>query len=227
MIASHELLTPLTILKLNVQLAQSRLEKGAPPEPGLLSRVDSAIARIETLIGDLLRTSRIERGELSFRAEPCDLCEICRSAAEHHAASSHRAITLDLPEGRVEAIVDPHGIEHVIGSLLSNALKFSSADKPVTLSLRRSETEAKVRVSDEGAGIPADELPRLFQRFHRVPGVEVQVGSRLGLGLGLYISKAIVDMHGGRIEVESTVGKGSTFTVVLPFDAVNKAALEP
>jgi signal transduction histidine kinase len=152
----------------------------------------------------------------SLRTEPCDLVEICRGAAEQQSATTQREVTLDLRERRVEAVIDRDGIEHVVSNLLSNAIKFSPPDRPVTLSLRSTDGEANVSVPDEGPGIPADELPRLFRRFHRVPGIAVQAGSSVGLGLGLYICKAIVERHRGRIHVESEIGKGSTFSVTLP-----------
>jgi signal transduction histidine kinase len=126
---------------------------------------------------------------------------------------------VDVSEQRVETLADPHGIEHVVSTLLSNALKFSPPERPVTLSLRCAGGRATLSVRDEGPGIVAEELPRLFQRFHRVPGVAVQAGSSVGLGLGLYICKAIVERHGGRVEVESVVGEGSTFSVLLPLRA--------
>jgi signal transduction histidine kinase len=216
MIASHELRTPLTVLKLDLQLARRRLEKAGSPQADLLTRVDGALARMEMLIADLVTTTGIERGDLPFRVEPCDLVEICRGAVEQQSAAKQREITLELPDRRVEAVIDPYGLEHVVHNLLSNALKFSPPDRPVMLSLRSTDDEAIVTVRDEGPGIPAEEVPRLFRRFHRVPGIAVQAGSSVGLGLGLYICKAIVERHGGRVEVQSDVGKGSTFSVTLP-----------
>jgi signal transduction histidine kinase len=216
MTASHELWTPLTALKLDLQLARRRLEKAGLPQAALLTRVDGALARMETLIGDLLTASGIERGDLPLRTEPCDLVEVCRLAAEQQSGATQREVTLALPERAVEAVVDPNGIEHAVSSLLSNALKFSPPNRKVTLTLRAVDAEAVVSVRDEGPGIPAEELPRLFERFHRVPGIAVQSGSMVGLGLGLYICKAIVERHRGRVLVESDVGKGSTFSIVLP-----------
>jgi two-component system, sensor histidine kinase and response regulator len=99
---------------------------------------------------------------------------------------------------------------------LSNALKYSSPDRPVTLELRASPRVATVTVRDEGPGIGVDELPHVFERFYRAPGVDVKAGSQVGLGLGLFIAKAIIGQHGGRIWAESEVGKGSAFSFCLP-----------
>jgi signal transduction histidine kinase len=104
----------------------------------------------------------------------------------------------------------------VVNNLLANALKFSAADRPVVLTLSRVDHEAIVAVRDEGPGNPVGELPLLFRRFYRVPTIEVQSGSKTGLGLGLYICKGIVQRHGGRMWVDSTVGRGSTFSFALP-----------
>jgi signal transduction histidine kinase len=216
MIASHELWTPLTSLKLDLQLARRRLEKAGASQAALLTRADRALARMQIIIRDLLTTSGIARGDLPLRTEPCDLVEVCRRAAEQQGAATRRGVSLDLPERPVEAVIDPHGIEHAVSNLLSNALKFSPVDRPVTLALRSTNGEATVTVRDEGPGIPAEELPLLFDRFHRVPGIPVQAGSSLGLGLGLYICRAIVERHGGCVRVESELGKGSTFSVSLP-----------
>jgi len=144
-----------------------------------------------------------------------DLVPICRQAAQDQVAATERDVRLELPD-QLTAVVDPDAIGHVVSNLLSNALKFSAADRPVVLTLRHVGHEAIVAVRDEGPGIPVGELPRLFQRFYRVPTIEVQAGSKTGLGLGLYIGKAIVQRHGGRMWVESTVGRGSTFSFALP-----------
>jgi signal transduction histidine kinase len=151
-----------------------------------------------------------------LRRERCDLAVVCREAASEESASLGRPVTLHLPSAPVEASVDRERICEAVKHLVSNALKYSPADRPVELSLRADEEAAVIAVRDEGPGIAADEVPCLFERFHRVPGVDVQVSSHVGLGLGLYIAKAIVEQHGGRVEVETAPGRGSTFTITLP-----------
>src|SRR5262249_14185393 len=141
---------------------------------------------------------------------------ICRQAAEDQSAATHRAIAVAVPKEPVDVVVDADGIGHVVANLLSNAIKFSPHERPITLTFHPEARALVVSVHDEGPGIASDELPRLFQRFHRVPGVAIQDGSKIGFGLGLYICKAIIERHGGRIWVDSTVGKGSTFSFALP-----------
>jgi signal transduction histidine kinase len=104
----------------------------------------------------------------------------------------------------------------VLTNLLSNALKYSAQECPVALGVRAEGQRAVLTVRDEGAGIPAESLPHLFERFYRVPGVQVQSGSGVGMGLGLFITHEIVERHGGTIQVQSAVGEGTTFTVTLP-----------
>jgi signal transduction histidine kinase len=148
--------------------------------------------------------------------EQCDLGEVCRTAAAEQMDVTEREIILLLPDSPVWANADADRISQVLANLLSNALKYSADDRPVTLSLRRERREVVVSVHDEGAGIPEDLLPHLFDCFYRVPGVQVQSGSGIGLGLGLYISKEIVEQHGGRIWVTGGIGSGSTFSFSLP-----------
>lgn len=215
-IASHELKTPLTSLKTLAQLTHRRLEREDVAVPSHLIGMERAISRMETLVDDILDVSRIESGKLALRPERSDLVGICRQAAEEQAAASGRAITLDVPDGSVPIEVDVDRISQVLANLLSNALKYSPQASPVTLTIARVGEEAVIRVRDHGQGIPPEELPRIFDRFYRVPGIQVQVGSGVGLGLGLYISCEIVERHGGRIWAESKQGEGSTFSVALP-----------
>ncbi len=104
----------------------------------------------------------------------------------------------------------------MLSNLLSNALKYSAAERRVALRLRQREGCATFAVRDKGQGIPLEAIPRLFERFYRAPGVKVQHGSGVGLGVGLYISRELIEMHGGQIEVHSTIGRGTTVIFTLP-----------
>ncbi|HEX8036755.1 MAG TPA: ATP-binding protein [Ktedonobacterales bacterium] len=215
-VVSHELKTPLTTLKMLAQLTRRRMERMGVLDVDHGARMERAVERMERLVNDLLDVSRIESGRLALDMERCDLVEVCRTAAAEQMDVTEREIILLLPEDHVQVNADPDRISQVLANLLSNALKYSAGDRPVMLSLRRERREVVVSVHDEGGGIPEDLLPHLFDRFYRVPGVQVQSGSGVGLGLGLYISKDIVEQHGGRIWAKGSIGAGSTFSFSLP-----------
>lgn len=135
-------------------------------------------------------------------------------------AISQRTIILDLPATPVLVCIDAHRIAQVLTNMLANALKYSAGDTSVRLTVHPTEAVAVVQISDCGPGISPEALPHLFERFYRVPGVQASHGSGGGLGLGLYISKRLVEAHGGTIGVESELGKGSRFWFTLPLAKV-------
>lgn len=215
-IASHELKTPLTTMKLLIQLAQRELERANVPKVIHVERMGRSIARMEQLINDLLDISRIDSDKLIMRPELCNLATLCQQAAEEQATATSRAITFVAQGTPVEMTVDGERIGQVITNLLSNALKYSPAHEPVALTFVQEEEAGIISVQDKGSGIPANALPHIFDRYYRVPGIEVMSGSGVGLGLGLHICREIVERHGGQIWAESTLGSGSTFYVALP-----------
>ena len=239
-IASHELRTPITAAKANVQIAGRQLDtvlRGLPPDQGtpgtvthgiervrtLLERTDRQLDRQDRLVGDLLDVSRIQTGKLDIQPERVDLGVIVREAVrEQRLAQPGRDITLTPPPGETPVIVeaDADRIGQVVTNYLTNALKYSSEHAPVVVRLERDDTEgvggvARVEVRDEGPGLPLEQRARVWERFHRAPGIEAQ-SAGVGLGLGLYISKTIVERHGGAVGVESVPGQGSTFWFTLP-----------
>lgn len=228
-IASHELKTPLTSLRAYTQSARRRLERSPTATGGTaalehavdmvrqaLERIERQSDRLGVLVDDLLDVARIEAGRLMLRRVRADLADVCRQAAEDQRHSTGRPITVDLPPRPVEALIDPDRIEQVVINFLSNALKYSAPDAPVNLTLQVEGTLARVAVRDDGPGLPPGERERVFERFHRVPGVEVRSGSGVGLGIGLFISREIVERHHGRVWVESQPGHGSTFLFEIP-----------
>ncbi len=112
-------------------------------------------------------------------------------------------------------VADADRLGQVVTNLLTNALKYSPPDRPVNIDLAVDERQVCVTVRDEGSGLPREEQDRVWEPFHRVPGIEAQGGAKGSLGLGLYICKTIVELHGGRVGVESEEGKGSTFWFTL------------
>ena len=216
-VASHELKTPLTTLKILAQMNSRRLKASdAEQAHEQAAHMEVAIGRMERLINDLLDVSRIQTGKLLLNMDLCDLTRLCSQVAEEQRIATGRAITLKLPERPLLTHADAERIGQALTSLLANALKYSRECAPVTLRLRRVGREAVVSVRDEGSGISPEARERIFDRFYRVNGTQVQSGSGVGLGLGLYIAKEIVERHNGRIWVESELGRGSLFCFALP-----------
>ena len=230
-IAAHELRTPLTSLLMNLDLLERRFadtplaDRTTEELASLLRRVDMVLGlmtrqgrRLDRLISDLVDASRVRTGKLEFHLRPCDLAAIVREAVEEQRqAQPHRAIDLVLPEDtQVLLVADAERLGQVVTNYLTNALKYSRKDQPVEVRLRLDDDTARVCVRDHGPGLPVEEQSRVWELFHRAPGIEVQSGSGIGLGLGLHICKTIIESHGGRVGVDSAEGQGSTFWFTLP-----------
>ncbi len=232
--ASHELKTPLTSMKLHLQLAQRRVRALGERQPETPAEFHKALAqlqdqftrshqqveRLDRLVNDLLDVSRIQAGHLEMRPEPADLLAIVRERVEEQRqVHTRRSIRLRVSREQPAPIVaDAERIGQVVTNFLTNALKYSPEHEPVEVGIDIDEHQAQARVwvRDAGPGIPAEEQARVWVRFHRVAGIEVQSGSGVGLGLGLHISKTIIEEHQGQVGVESTPGQGSTFWFTLP-----------
>ncbi|KFE62992.1 sensor histidine kinase [Hyalangium minutum] len=217
-VASHELKTPLTPLNLRLQTLRRELErKGAPLDP---LRIKEHVAvlqrqckRLSTLAEGLLDVSRLEAGRLVLDLDYVDLSALMREVVSRFAAQAERTSTL-LEVTAPEPVVgrwDRIRLEQVVSSLLSNALKYG-AGRPIHISVEQVTTGARLTVRDEGIGISPEHLPRIFDRFERAVSAE-HFG---GLGLGLYLTRHLVEAFGGTIRALSEPGKGSTFEVNLP-----------
>jgi signal transduction histidine kinase/CheY-like chemotaxis protein len=228
-IVSHELRTPVTSIKSSIQLMLRRAQRAAQEETASLSqpslrqleslrRAERQLQRLTRLLDDLLDLSRIRAGRLELRLELCDLAALARDVVEAEAlAHPDRHISLKgATRASIPILGDPDRIGQVITNYLTNALKYSAPDQPVALCIRHNSTTARVEVQDQGPGIPPDEQEHIWELFHRVPGIAVQSGSAVGLGLGLHISKTLIERHQGRVGVSSVPGQGSTFWFTLP-----------
>jgi PAS domain S-box-containing protein len=241
-IAGHELRTPVTAFKANLQIAERRTRQalqangraaaGAPSERNesgsaarellapllhLLERARLAAERQERLVEDLLDVSRISSGQLEYRMAPIDLTALVRETVEERRLGAPgRRIELKTPAAPVMVTADADRIGQVLTNYVTNAAKYSEGDRPIVVTLRVRGTPARVEVRDQGPGLAPEQRRHLFERFYRVPGMTVMNGSGVGLGLGLYISKTIVERHGGEVGVESAPGEGSTFWFALP-----------
>jgi PAS domain S-box-containing protein len=215
-VIAHELRTPLTSLKMTIQLLRRRMHHGTPPRPEQYDLMIAGVDRMNRLIDDLLDAARLETNQLTLDRARCDLTTLCQHAIQEQKLASGRAITAWLPAAPVYVDADHQRISQVLTNLLTNALKYSPADRPVTVRMTVDDCTARVEVGDNGPGIPPEHLCRIFARFYRVPGIQIQHGNGVGLGIGLYISKALVERHGGQIGVESAAGQGATFWFTLP-----------
>lgn len=214
-VAAHELRTPLSTMK---AWMHATLEDGEEVAPERLRRILEGIARqtdkMERLVDDLLDVSRLSVGRMLLERRLVDLSEVAASVLAQVAATSkgHR-FTLDAA-CRVPVFADETRLEQVLTNLLTNAVRYSPNGGVIELAVGVEGDEAVIEVRDEGVGIPPEQLQRVFERFYRA-SPEVKLGAD-GLGVGLWICHELVAMHGGRIEVESHVGHGSTFRVRLP-----------
>jgi signal transduction histidine kinase len=218
-VVAHDLLSPITGIRLYLQMQERRLRKGQPPflpEDEHVDTLNTNLLRMERLVRDLREMASIESGALTLERHRCDLGALCRKEVEvQEMLVPERMIHLELPEEAILAEVDEQRIGQVIANFLSNALKYSPADQPVKLTLRADKAAVYISIKDKGAGIPEAELDHIWERYHRVEGIQAHDGTQ-SLGLGLYICRAIVERHEGRVGVESTVGVGSTFWFTLP-----------
>ena len=212
-VAAHELRTPLTALQLKLQ----GLERGlAAADPRRFQRLEGAVRqteRLSRLIDRLLDVSRIAQGRLDLWLEEFDLAVLVRQVADNFrepAAQARAPLELQLPE-KAEGSWDRLRIEQVLVNVLSNAVKYG-AGKPVSVKLEVEQERVRLAVRDQGIGIPAEDVSRIFGRFQRAASIR----NYGGLGLGLYITRYIVEAHRGTIAVASSVGEGSTFSIDLP-----------
>jgi two-component system, sensor histidine kinase and response regulator len=181
--------------------------------------IDDAAQRLFRLINDYLDFAKIDAGYLRLDLAKVDLIQVVESSARfaHLKAQARRQhLALDLPPGAVMAQADAERLKQVLDNLLSNAIKYTPEGGQITLALRVEDEQAVLQVSDTGRGIPKEALPRLFTKYHRVPGEATR--GILGTGLGLLIVKEIVEAHGGSVQVTSdgVAGSGTVFTIRFP-----------
>ncbi len=226
-IASHELKTPITSLKLQFQMAARQIEGGDPRvfmEASVRKRVDAVnrqLDRMTRLIEDMLDVTRVSSGKLHIERKRFDLSALVRDTTERFAEQFRivdSAIDVKI-EDAVFFVGDEYRMEQVVSNLLTNAIKYG-ASKPVHVVLEGRGERVRFTVRDEGIGIAESDRARVFERFERAVGA----ANVSGLGLGLYITRQIVAALGGTITLESELGRGSTFTVDLPRESAGVKA---
>lgn len=214
-IASHELKTPLTSLKINTQF-QKRLIDSRPEEAFEQERVskyvnsnEKTISRIEKLVDDMLDLSRIQLGKLTIEKESFDLAKLTSEIVERMDLQASQPIQY-LGPANCDVIADSLRIEQVLVNLVSNAIKYGLG-KPIKITLE-CDSRVKISVSDQGPGIRPEDQEKIFHRFERAN----EDKNISGFGIGLFVSREIIEAHRGKISVSSELGKGSTFNIVLP-----------
>jgi signal transduction histidine kinase len=229
---AHEIKNPVTAILSNTQWVERRLERllGQPVSDGgdlarilaemrmQLRSVKDKTELLTRLALDLEDAARTEAGRLALCQAPCDLFAIVHAAVkdQRQVAPTRALALMPSTEIRIPIVADAIRIGQVLANYLSNAVKYSPADRPITVTVQIQGDQTRVAVRDQGPGLPAAERARVWERLYRAASVQRQTGSEDGLGLGLYISRAIIEQHGGAVGVESAPGQGCAFWFTLP-----------
>ena len=224
--ASHDLKNPLTSIRGSAQLLRRHVERSDDLDRARLTRglsqIETVTAQMAAQIDEMLEVTRFRMGRpLDLQLCPTDLVALARRVAgQHQQATEQHEVRVEADEASLSGRWDAPRLERVVGNLLNNAIKYSPEGGTIVVTVVHEHDDAGewavLAVRDQGIGIPEDDLPRLFERFQRGHNV---VGRIAGTGIGLAAAKQIVEQHGGSIVVESTLGRGSTFTVRLPIAA--------
>ena len=215
--ASHELRTPLAVMRGELEVTLRRDRTPEEYQRTLGSNLEEVI-RLSRLVEDLLMLARADAGRVELRCEPVNLTDLCRNTVEYIsplADERAQTLTYQAPPQAITINADQQRLKQLLLNLLDNAIKYTDHGGTITLSLTTDNQHAILAVTDTGRGIPAEDLPRVFDRFFR-RSAKTSDRSAPGSGLGLSIVQWIVEAHGGKIEVSSELGKGSVFTVKLP-----------
>ncbi|HEY1387689.1 MAG TPA: ATP-binding protein [Ktedonobacterales bacterium] len=230
-LAGHEFRTPLTVLQGQLYLAERKLSTSAPQGEQTsaltlaslresLDAAQRAASRLGSLVDDLLEVTHARTGKLVIHPEWCDLVTLVREQVAdqrqlHPSRRMRLRLHIDGPR-HIYLQADPVRFRQVLTNYLNNACKYSPDSRPIWVDLRVGEGMARISVRDQGPGLAPTVQAHIWERFYQTPDIQPQSGGDVGLGLGLYISRLIVEQHGGEVGVESEVGKGSTFWCTFP-----------
>ncbi len=216
---SHELKTPLTAIRMFAETMRMGRSKDPKTHTEYLDTIVNESQRLTRLLNNVLDFSKIEQGKRIYHPEQASLYAIIQSAAramEYPLSQQGFSLEVKTEEGLPDVFVDRDAIEQAVLNLLHNAVKYSGESRDIGLSLQKKENHAMIKVVDHGIGIAPQEQQKIFDKFYRVPSPENE--RIVGTGLGLALVSHIVEAHLGRLEIESTLGKGSTFSIYLPLE---------
>jgi len=242
--AGHDLRTPLGAVIGYIDLAALRCERlesaavkgacldvaeGIRAVQRCLDEAAQGATRLIRVVNLLFETAQARTGTIEVHREEIELGAVVREALDVlRATNPNRTIELGVAgDAPLYVVADPSRIAQVVTNYVTNALKYSAEDQPVEVRVVSAGSAAYVSVRDHGPGIPIAEQERIWQRFYRVPGIAVRSGTNIGLGLGLHLSKVIIEQHEGRVGVESEIGSGSTFSFMLPLADAHAASSDP
>lgn len=211
---SHDLRNPLNSILLLAATIRSGIAQNVPVErtAELAERIERNVIRMSAMVEEILEASQFEAGAIVLRREFCDVKKLVTGIVARLEDARARRIVIEADDAPCTVMADVPRLDRAITNLLVNAFKYSPDDAIVTVALERKGPDVLIHVVDRGIGLEREELARLFDRYYRAPG-----GKPIeGVGLGLYITRLLVEAHGGRVAVESAPGKGSSFTLVLP-----------
>ena len=215
-IVAHDLRQPLQSIAMSAQVL-ARTTSDAELQK-YIERIRSSSERLQRMVADLMDFSRLDARRLELVRKPVDVTSVIQASVERVAVQApDRPFDVRAQEGAPQADADPDRIAQVMENLLTNAIKYGTARTPIVVRITHENRHIAVAVSNQGKALEAEELPMLFERFHRTAGAKQ--GSATGVGLGLYISRALVEAHGGAIAAESTPAGTTTFRFTLPVAA--------
>jgi len=216
---SHELKTPLTAIRMFAETLRLGRSKDAKTQNEYLDTIVNESQRLTRLLNNVLDFSKIEQGKRLYRPESASLYEIVKSAAramEYPLSQQGFKLDVQTEDGLPNVHVDQDAMEQALLNLLHNAMKYSGESKMIGLHLKRKNGHALIQVIDQGIGIDPQEQKRIFEKFYRIPSPENE--RIVGTGLGLALVSHIVEAHGGSLELESELAKGSIFSIYLPLE---------
>ncbi|MBX4198094.1 PAS domain-containing sensor histidine kinase [Candidatus Parcubacteria bacterium] len=211
--ASHELKTPVTSLKIYRDLLERQLtEKGHKEFSKMLAVMENQIHKLGTLIADLLNISKIQAGKLDFRMDNFNIIQLIKETVHELSATTDHTIEIKVKNAEIIVYGDRERLSQVLINLITNAIKYSPDGKKIIIRAERNDHDIRVIIRDFGIGIKKEEEQKIFERFYQVEKDDTYPG----LGMGLYISQEIISRHKGKIWVEKARGKGSVFIFTLP-----------